>query len=195
VKHEWTCQIAEEKEHSRAQPARFAGLNPSLNSHTMKTILSTWACALLLVVTAWSIPQTFGGNTFARSAGASFEQFASDPAAWNSGAGLKGHWAAQGDALTLTDSAVVFGVEADQITAQRLDGQVQSFRVAFRNRGKQGSRKPVDLLAQLTANLRTFTGDSGTRLAGGGTTFKYKTITITLSPGSGGEVVAEFKRV
>lgn len=161
----------------------------------MKTCLATCACALLLVVSAGAIPQTFQQptNVFLRTAGVNFEDFASDPDSWDARTGLKGHWAAHGEILTLTDSAAVFGVAADSVTAQQKDGQVESFRVLFRA-GDKKSGKPADLGEQLTANVRAFTGDSGTKLSGGGATFKYKTVTITLWSGSGRDVVVEFKR-
>ena len=123
----------------------------------------------------------------------SFEDFASDPDSWDAKAGLKGHWVAHGDTLQLTESAAVFGVAADEITAQQKNGRVQSFRVVF-HAGDRKTGKPADIAGQLSANLRAFTGDSGVQLAGGGAVFKYKAVTITLRPGSGREVVLEFTR-
>jgi hypothetical protein len=164
----------------------------------MKTSLVTCACALLLVVSVWAIPQTFqqGPNLFAQRVGMSFEQFASEPAAWEGGgAALKGTWQTKGDTLTLTDSASVFGVAADEITAQQQDGRVQSFRVVFRaSEKKKMPGKPADLSGQLKANMRAFTGEEGQESSAGLTTFKYKAVTITLRSVSGHEVVVEFKR-
>ena len=123
----------------------------------MKTLLACGAALGLLGLSARGIPQTFGSNQFLNSAGVSFEQFAADPTAWNDTAALKGHWQAHGDTLTLTDSAAVFGVPADEVTAKQQDGQVQSFRVVFRAKDKHGNAQPADLLAQVTANVRAFT--------------------------------------
>jgi hypothetical protein len=166
----------------------------------MKTCLAICAGMLLLVVPAGAIPQTFQQptNLFIRSAGMSFEDFASEPESWDAKAGLKGHWVAHGDTLKLTESAVVFGIAADEITAQTKDGQVQSFRVVFRAGAKiAGQVGSVDLAERVKANVRAFTGDSGTVASGGGAAFKYKAVTITLSssPAKGGlDVVVEFKR-
>ena len=70
---------------------------------------------------------------------------------------------------------------------------MESFRVLFRA-GDKKAGKPADLEGQLTANVRAFTGDSGTKLSGGGATFKYKAVTITLWTGTGRDVLVEFKR-
>ena len=163
----------------------------------MKTSLVTCACAILLVVSVWAIPQTFqqGPNLFGQKVGMSFEQFASEPAAWEGGDALKGNWQTHGDTLTLTDSAAVFGIAADEVTALRQDGRVQSFRVVFRASEKQKTHgKAADLSGQLKANVRAFTGEEGQDSSAGLTTFKYKAVTITLRSVSGQEAVVEFKR-
>ena len=160
----------------------------------MKTCFATFAGVLLWVVSAGAIPQTITTpNIFIRSAGMNFEDFASEPDSWDAKSGLKGHWEAHGDTLKLTESATVFGVAADEITAQQKDGQVQSFRVVYRG-GTRKAGKAADLAAQVMTNVRAFTGDFGTADSGGGATFKYKAVTITLSSGPGHEVVVEFKR-
>jgi hypothetical protein len=54
-----------------------------------------------------------------------------------------------------------------------------------------------DLAGQVLANMRAFTGDSGTGVpGGGGATFKYKAVTMTLSFSRTRPVVVvvEFKR-
>jgi len=160
----------------------------------MKTPFACCVALRLFSLFALGIPQTFGTNQFLTSAGVSFEQFAADPAAWADSTALKGHWEAHGDTLTLADSAAVFGVAADEVTAKQRDGQVQSFRVVFRGKDKHGNATLANLLARVTANVRAFTGDAGTSAPGGGTVFKYKAVTITLRSGSGQEVVAEFAR-
>jgi len=160
----------------------------------MKKLLSSGAALGLLALSALGIPQTFQQTQFLNTAGVSFEEFAADPAAWADSAALKGHWEANGDTLTLSESAAVFGITADQVTAQKHDGHVQSFRVVFRTKDKHAGGKPVDLSAQLKANIQAFTGESGIDHYAGYTTFKYKSVTITLRFVSSHEVVAEFTR-
>jgi hypothetical protein len=164
----------------------------------MKTYFAICAGMLLLVASARAIPQTFQTpNVFLRSTGMNFEDFASDPGSWDAADGLKGHWAGQGDTLKLTESAAVFGIAADEITAQKKDGRVQSFRVVFRTGAKKAGQVGRVDLEQVKANVRAFTGDSGTVASGGGAAFKYKSVTITLSSNPtqhGMDVVVEFKR-
>ncbi|MDR3405350.1 MAG: hypothetical protein P4L99_22845 [Chthoniobacter sp.] len=160
----------------------------------MKTLLSAGAAFGLLALSALGIPQTFQQNQFLVRTSITFEQFATDPDAFGDAAALKGQWEAHGDTLTLTDSADVFGIPADQVTAQQQNGHVQSFRVVFRTKDKHSGGKSVDLFTQVTANVRAFTGDAGTNVSSGTTVFKYKSVTITLRSGSGHEVVAEFTR-
>jgi hypothetical protein len=159
----------------------------------MKMLLTCGAVLGLLGLSVLGIPQTFGTNQFLNTAGVSFEEFAADPAAWGAAAVLKGHWAARLETLTLTDSAVVFGITADQVTAKLVDGQVQSFRVVFRAKDKRAGGKQADLPAQVRANVQAFTGERGLESDSGQITFQFKTVTITLYP-STREVVAEFKR-
>lgn len=158
----------------------------------MKTLLTCSASLGLLSLSAMGIPQTFQGpNTFVVRTSLTFEQFATDPAAWGETSALKGDWKTQGDTLTLNDSADVFGIPADQVTARQQEGHVLSFQVVFR--AKRAGGAPTDLLSRVTANVRAFTGESGTK-AGGAMVFKYKGVTITLRSGSGHEVIAEFTR-
>jgi hypothetical protein len=83
----------------------------------MKIFLTCGVVLELLALSALGIPQTFGTNQFLNTAGVSFEEFATDPAAWGDASALKGHWAARPDTLTLHDSAVVFGITAAEVTA------------------------------------------------------------------------------
>jgi len=158
----------------------------------MKTLLLCGAALGLLGLSVLGIPQTFNNNQFLNTAGVSFEQFAADPAAWGDVSALKGHWEAHGDRLTLTDSAAVFGVDADEVTAKQQDGQVQSFRVVFRGKANRAGGKVVDVFGPLLANIRAFTGDSGIGQSQGFVTFFYKTVQITVF--SGDRVAVEFKR-
>jgi hypothetical protein len=175
----------------RGQSSLTFGFNPIQN---MKTLLGCGTALGLLGLSAFGIPQTFQGpTTFVVRTSLTFEQFATDPGAWGESSALKGDWKAQGDTLTLSDSADVFGIAADEVTARQQDGHVMSFRAVFRAKEKHPGGKSADLLRQLTANVRAFTGDTGTSGAGG-TVFKYKGVTITLRAGSGHDVVAEFTR-
>jgi hypothetical protein len=160
----------------------------------MKTFLICGAAMGWLAVSALGIPQTFQTNVFLNTAGVTFEQFATGPEAWGDATALKGHWNARGDTLTLVDQAAVFGVSADEVTARQQDGHVQSFRVVFRGKEKRAGAKPADLRAQVTANVRAFTGESGTTNHDGAMVFKFKDVTITLRSGQGREVVAEFTK-
>ena len=161
----------------------------------MKTLLACGAALGLLGLSASGIPQTFQGpTTLVLGTNLSFEQLATEPASWGESSALKGSWKTKGDTLTLDNAPLVFGIPADEITARQQDGQVQSFRVVFHPKEKHAGKGSLDLLSQLTANVRAFTGDSGAK-AGGATVFKYKGVTITLRSSSGHEVVAEFTRV
>ena len=155
----------------------------------MKMLLARGAALGLLSLSALGIPQTIQSPTLVVGTSLTFEQLATDPGSWGATSALKGNWKTQGDTLTLSDPVAVFGVAADEITARQQDGQVLSFRVVFRPKEKHTG----NLLSQVTTNVRTFTGNSGTK-TGDATVFKYKGVTITLRSGSGREVVAEFTR-
>jgi hypothetical protein len=157
----------------------------------MKTLLAYGAALGLLSLPALGIPQTIQTPFLVAGTNLTFEQLATDPGSWGATSALKGNWKTQGDQLTLSDAVAVFGIAADEITAQQQDGQVQSFRVVFRP--KHTSVNSADLLNKVTANVRAFTGNAGTK-AGTATVFKYKGVLITLRSGSGHEVVAEFTR-
>ena len=167
----------------------------------MKSIIVSLAVTVVLAAGALGIPQTFNqgvfpGNVFLLRNGVAFEQVAGDPANWAKAADLTGRWAKRGaTTLVLEDAAVVFGVPADEITAERSGDAVQSMRVVFHEKAaKGGAGKAPDLLAQVTANVRAFTGDDGAGAKGGGTVFKHKTLTITVRRGKAREVIAEFAR-
>lgn len=155
----------------------------------MKSFLACGAALGLLGLSALGIPQTIQTPTLVVGTNLTFEQLATDPGSWGATSALKGNWKTQGDTLTLSDSVAVFGIAADEITAQQQDGQVKSFRVVFRPKEKHAG----NLFSQVTANVRAFTGEAGAR-TGSATVFKYKGIAITLRTGSGHEVVAEFTR-
>jgi hypothetical protein len=147
----------------------------------MKAILLSCAWALSWVVSAGAIPQTFQqpANLFVRAAGVNFEDFATDPGAADAATGLKGHWTAQGETLTLTETAVVFGIAADTITATEKDGHIGQYVVSYRGTD-QKTGKPRDIAAPLMANIRAFTGDSGRKEAGQ-MAFNYKGVLIRVS--------------
>ncbi len=160
----------------------------------MKMFLTCGVVLELLALSVLAIPQTFGTNQFLNTAGVSFEEFATDPAAWGDASTLKGHWEAHGDTLTLSDSVAVFGIDADEVTARLVDGHVQSFRVVFRAKDRRADGQRADLSAQVRGNVQAFTGDHGLDHYAGFTTFKYKTVALTLRYPSSREVVAEFTR-
>ena len=99
----------------------------------MKTILSVLA-SVAFTLQAFGIPQTFNNNNnpFFLQAGMPFEQAAGQPGAFEPGAELKGEWAPmQGkkDTLRLKLEAVVFGIQASEITAEKSGDRVTKFRV------------------------------------------------------------------
>lgn len=158
----------------------------------MKTLLVSSAIAGLLGASVLGIPQTFQSNQFLVGTGLAFEDFAVEPATWADNSGLKGRWEAHGESLTLLDTAAVFGIPADEVSALVRDGYVQSFRVVFRDKEKQPGANSKDLLGLVTSNIWAYTRDAGTNVAGGGKVFHHKRVTITLRANSPREVVVEF---
>jgi len=159
----------------------------------MKMLPAFFAALATIGSLAVAIPQTITPNGFLRVAGVLFEQFATDPATWDGNADLKGHWETQGNISTLQDSAAVFGISADRITVEQEDGHVRSIRVVFSASPKQGARR-TDLLRQVKANVQAFTAEAGSPGSGGAIAYRYKTLTITLRSGAGGDVVVDFTR-
>jgi hypothetical protein len=159
----------------------------------MKAFLATLAGALCWVATAGAIPQTIQSpvNIFVRSAGVNFEDFATDPASEDAATGLKGRWTTKGDTLTLSESATVFGIPAEKITATRKDGRIGTFTVTFRNTDKKTGKRQ-DIAGQLLANVRAYTGDSGQKNTGR-VTFDYKGVLIVVDfAGAPDGAVVEF---
>lgn len=155
----------------------------------MKMLFAPGVALGMLGLSALGIPQTIQSPLLVVGTNLTFEQLATDPGSWGATNALKGNWKTQGDRLTLSDPVAVFGIPADEISAQQQDGQVQSFRVVFRPKEKSAG----NLLSRVTANVRAFTGNAGTKTSDA-TVFKYKGVMITLRSGTGHEVVAEFTR-
>jgi hypothetical protein len=163
----------------------------------MKSLVAALGAVLAITASARAIPQNFNqGNAFLLQNGVAFEQAAANPAAWENAADLKGKWTKRGaTTLVLAESAVVFGVQADEITAERSGDQLQSIRVVFREKTAAGrAGKSSDLLGQVMTNVQVFTGNDGRSVKDGGTAFSYKALTITVRRGHSHEVTVEFTR-
>lgn len=89
---------------------------------------------------ALGIPNVVTGGFF-NMAGMRFEDFAKRPQTWKQDAPLEGKWEIWNDPaitgrdielLKLSLSAIVFGVPASEVTAQRREGQNVRFSVVFR---------------------------------------------------------------
>jgi hypothetical protein len=100
-----------------------------------------FTCATFLANPAGAIPNQIGGVGFINPAGMRLEDFAALPGTWETDAKLKGDWEMWSDPavsdtaielLHLKNSAVVFGVNAADVTLQRKDSRVHQFRIVFR---------------------------------------------------------------
>lgn len=122
----------------------------------MKMTLQSILCACVLSTAAIAIPQTFNGGFFG-AVGQQFEDFAI--AALGPGAELKGKWVAvakQEGKLRLELDAVVFGIPASEIIAEKAGGSVIKYSVTYktaddRKRGKAASPLKMRVLAAVGA--------------------------------------------
>jgi hypothetical protein len=159
----------------------------------MKPLLSILACAGL-TLGAFAIPQTFNNNPFLAATGSQFEEAAGQVAAFEPGAEPKGQWApvhGQKDALKLKLDAVVFGIPASEITAQRAGDRIAKYQVLYRaaddrKRGKQES----SLEARVLAGVSAFTGKSATPVK----PTIHRDVQITVKAAANGDVTVEFAR-
>jgi hypothetical protein len=142
-------------------------------------------------VAAFAIPQNFSqGGGFLIQAGMAFEQFAADKATWAPGAALKGEWnppAANG-AQTLKNDAVVFGLPASEITAERSSDRVSRFVVVFREGDKKKGGKFFDQVAQ---QVGAFAGSAGEADGRAAKTFRKDDVRIVVRGKSAREVIVE----
>jgi len=125
----------------------------------MKMTLKSILCACILSTAAIAIPQTFNGGFFG-AVGQQFEDFAI--AAVAPGAELKGKWVAvakEDGKLRLALDAVVLGIPASEITAEKTAGGATKFTVTYkagddRKRGKAAA----PLKTRILGALRAYTG-------------------------------------
>jgi hypothetical protein len=164
-----------------------------LSCMNVRLLACLWGASLVGAAPLFGIPQNFTtGGTFALAAGARFEEFAAARETWSSGT-LKGDWSEpKGGEQTLKDDAVVFGVPAAAITAERTSEGVQRFRVLFR--GEAGKAGQSQLFDRVTRNVRAFTGHQGKAEGRDRQTFRHSGgVQITVRNKSAREVEVEFR--
>jgi hypothetical protein len=157
----------------------------------MKTLFASVAAACAFAGAAIAIPQTFGiGNGFFGATGQQFEDFAI--AAVGPGAELKGKWAPVrgGDGKRRLDvTAVVFGVQASEVTAETSANGGTKYRVLYRAADdRKRGRQAASLRERVAAGIRSYTG------ADAGKPVPYKGALVTLAEGAKGDVSVEITK-
>ncbi len=157
----------------------------------MKTKLTSVIIACLVAQVALAIPQTFR-NGFFGAAGQQFEDFA--VASLDPGADMKGKWAVvagKEGTLRLDMTAVVFGVPASEVIAQKSGDHVSKYIVTYssaddRKRGKSDA----PLKNRVIAGVSAYTG--------GDVKAKqpavYKGTQFLVQDGAKGDVVVEISK-
>jgi hypothetical protein len=159
-----------------------------MNLRTVALVSGAW---LSLASAALAIPQNFStGGGFRLRAGMRFEEFAADKATWSAGT-LKGEWSEpKGGEQILKDDAVVFGIPAAEIKAERSTEGVQRFRVLFREAAAKGS----SLFGRVNKGVSAFTGDQGKNSGKARKTFRHSGgVQITVQETGSHEVEVEFR--
>jgi hypothetical protein len=160
-----------------------------MNTRAFASGVAAW---LLTATGLFAIPQNFSsGGVFPQQAGMRFEEFAAQKEAWAAD-DLKGHWSPpkKGEQI-LKDDAVVFGIAASEIKAERTGEAVKRFRVSFRE--DAGKRSKASLYERVTQNIRSFTGDSGRADGSDRHTFRHSGgVQIVVLQKSPQEVEVEF---
>lgn len=153
----------------------------------MKTLLAVCSSIGFTAIT-WAIPQTIGNGVF--GSGRNLEQFAGDSAAWAASAELPGPWSAPAadGSRTLTDSAVVFGLTAAEVRAERSSDRLTRLRVTFRDNGKDKRT----LFTRVSQSIAAFTGHPPRSEGRDAKIFRYEKTQIRATPAKEGEVVVEF---
>ena len=159
----------------------------------MKTLLSVLA-SVGFATLALAIPQTFNNNTFVNAVGQPLEDAVAQVAAFEPGVEPKGQWssvAGKPDVLKLELSAVVFGVPASEVTAERKNNAVAKYRIVYgadddRKRGKQQS----SLEARVLAGISAYTEKPATLRE----PIVYKGVKIAVLRGKRGDVIVEISR-
>ncbi len=164
----------------------------------MKIILAVITVGVLFANVAHSVPQIIR-NGFFGAVGVTFEKFAAAPEPWAQGAELKGPWkvraGTKGDVenLDLDVDAIVFGIPAAQISAERTAGSVRRFTVRF-DEGKMKNAKASagGLYAQVMANITALAGEPKEVSPGGEKAFRYESSLITARKSGAKEVIVDF---
>src|SRR5678809_764252 len=108
-----------------------------------------------------AIPQNFNqGRGLFLGGGAAFENLVTESATWAPGATFPGEWAGSDGSRvqTLKEEALVFGLPAAQVSAERDKTRLNTVRVVFRENGKKQRAPLIDRVLQ---NIRAFTGEGG----------------------------------
>ncbi|MEM1296894.1 MAG: hypothetical protein AAGH89_16130 [Verrucomicrobiota bacterium] len=128
----------------------------------MKTPIVVSAFAVLSAAVVFAIPDTIGGF-FINPAGVRLEEFANRESTWEANGGLKGKWGMWNETdnddtsleiQRLEMRAVVFGVEAQQVTVHKRDNR----NVRFEIRYSADSQNPGRITRQVLANIRAWSG-------------------------------------
>jgi hypothetical protein len=161
----------------------------------MKTFLSLITSGALVTI-VFAIPQTFNSNNngFVNAVGQQVEDVVAQGAAFEPGAEPKGQWspvAGKADVLKLELSAVVFGVPASEVTAERKNNAVTKYRIVYgasddRKRGKQQN----SLEARVLAGISAYTGKSATTRE----PIAHKGAKIAVTRTKNGDVTVEITR-
>lgn len=164
----------------------------------MKAILPALFAALLVTNLAQAVPQTLGNGIFG-AAGVAFEKYAASAGPWAQGAELKGPWKVRAEKkgdienLDLAAEAVVFGIPASQISAERSAGIVRRITVRFDERKmKSAKTNPGGLYAQVIANITALAGEPKQTSPDGEKSFRYESSLITARKSGGKEVSVDF---
>jgi hypothetical protein len=141
---------------------------------------------------ARAIPQNFNQGGFFLRTGVTFENFATEDAAFAPGGVLKGEWTKQDarGAQKLVDDAVVFGLPAARVSLERDTDSVCKYVVIFDDEPKGAARLP--LLDRVTQNITAFTGDSHRAGPHGQRTFRHGHVQIEVRAIEPRKVMVEF---
>ena len=169
-----------------SSPAPGIGIAPRVNRFCLPALIAL----ALLAPSLFAIPQNFNQGGFFGVVGVAFETFATDKQTWAAGATLPGKWSGpdQSGARKLQHDAVVFGLPAAEIVAQRSAERVAKLRVSFLETG----RNARPLLDRVTDNIRAFTGDSGRSIGKQTRVFRHAPVQIMARQISPRHVVIEF---
>ena len=149
------------------------------------------ACAFLLgsARPARALPNSIGGNGFLGAANMNFEDFIASVAPWGKDAPLKGDWTpvtsgGKSETLKLKQTAVVFGLAAQEVTINKEDGALRSARIRFVDEKKGGG-------GNLAVRLRrAISAWAGADFPAEASVLKAKGVSIEVSGGgSSAEVV------